>query len=153
MIVGLGLAQCPKVTECFRLLPTGSIEVLLQLRDASLVLRSVPPTLTVGDPLDGILHCLERIPIIPKKDDGKRRDFGYTLLEECLENAQGSRGVAGHEDSLTRGEEVANEIDDRVGLAGAWGALDQHALARLQALYDLLLSCVGCQREVDLLDS
>ncbi|KAF0791762.1 hypothetical protein ADL32_08015 [Streptomyces albidoflavus] len=50
---------------------------------------------------------------------------------------------AGDQDSLAIREKRRDEIADRVGLSGAWRALDHHAGVVLQSVQHVQLSRVG----------
>ncbi|OKI92756.1 hypothetical protein AMK10_23945 [Streptomyces sp. CB02058] len=59
------------------------------------------------------------------------------------QHLQGLALLAGDQNSLAISEERSDQVADRVGLSGAWGALDYHAGVVLQPLQHVQLGRIG----------
>ena len=118
------------------------------LFDQPRVVRGVVTLLSILDPRNRTLKFGEAVRGLAEEIDTERLKRLGELVAKHLERA--SR-LGGDDHPLARGEEMADQVRDRVALAGSRGALDEHALVLANSLDDVVLFAVRREREVDLL--
>jgi hypothetical protein len=119
--------------------------LLAVVRDARQLARIVAGQ-ALGDLRDRDLELLPPARVAVEHRDAKRLDVRVRLVAQ---HAQRLRRMAGDEDALSLGEQVADEVADGVGLARSRGALDDHRARAVQALGEVQLLDVRFLGEQD----
>ena len=143
----LVLAQASKLRLDLGEASPGQVELTVDLGGPVIVSPLRVRRIPVRDPLHRCVQLCEGVSPLPKQTDAQ----GLVLLGKLvLENLEGAPSLRRYEDSLPGGEQMAYEVRNRVALARAGRALNQHPLIAIERVDDTPLLTVGGQREVGL---
>ncbi len=146
----LGLAQLTLLPLHQRKFLPGHIEPLLEVAPVACIALRIPLGEPLGDTGHGSLELGERGRVGAEEDDAQRAEL---LRDLVLQHPQRTGRLARDQHPLPRGQQMTDEVGDRLTLASARRSLHQKTLSLCEALGDLELLVVGGEREVRLLST